>query len=295
LRHRPGIGRSDAVTAPYSAPQIVEGETLERQIMTTRMNRALRLCLASSALGGLIAFAFVAAATAQWLPPWRAASPGEIERSLEAQGYGLIAPLVRRPGIYLADVSAGPSGYQRLVIDAGSGQILERFVAPGRMRGPALAARAEAFGEPPPPGVEPPWSPGFSGLPATAPAVKKSYGGPATVHIPAAISPYGAGEAPAGTKPKAKSVSTEREAAATKLRSTPPLPPPAPREAATSEGSGSPATKSAEKRDSHQPKIDSRPTEVDNVPPAAAPTTQGSSAEASDKPKVSIVPPGLFE
>ena len=97
--------------------------------MTTRMNRALRLCLTSSALGGLIAFAFAPAATAQWLPPWRAASPGEIERSLEAQGYGLIAPLVRRPGIYLADVSAGPAGYQRLVVDARSGQILERFMA----------------------------------------------------------------------------------------------------------------------------------------------------------------------
>jgi hypothetical protein len=198
--------------------------------MTTRMNRALRLCLTSSALGGLIAFAFAPAATAQWLPPWRAASPGEIERSLEAQGYGLIAPLVRRPGIYLADVSAGPAGYQRLVVDARSGQILERFMAPwapGRVWGPALAARAEEFGEPPPPGVG---SPAFSGLPATAPAAKKSYGGPANAHIPAAISPYGAGEAPAA-KPKAKSVSTEREAAASKPRSTPPLPPPAPRAA----------------------------------------------------------------
>jgi len=263
--------------------------------MTTRMNRVLRLCLTSSALGGLIAFAFAPAATAQWLPPWRAASPGEIERSLEAQGYGLIAPLVRRPGIYLADVSAGPAGYQRLVVDARSGQILERFMAPGapgRVWGPAFAARDEEFGEPPPPGLG---SPGFSGLPATAPAAKKSYGGPANVHIPAAISPYGAGEAPAGTKPKAKSVSTEREAATTKPPSNPPLPPPAPREAATPDGSGSPATKSAEKQDPHQPKIDSRPTEVDNVSPAAAPTTQGSSAEASDKPKVSIVPPGLFE
>ena len=109
-----------------------------------------RLGLAGSALGGLIAFAFVPAATAQWLPPWRAASPGEIERSLEAQGYVLTAPLVRRPGVYLADVSAGPAGYQRLVIDARSGQILERFIAPGRMWGPALAARDEGFGEPRP-------------------------------------------------------------------------------------------------------------------------------------------------
>ena len=151
LRRRPALGRSDAVTAPHSAPQIVLTGTLERQSMTNRMDGALRLCLAGSALGGLIAFAFVPAATAQWLGPWQAASPGEIERSLEAQGYGLIAPLVRRPGIYLADVSAGRAGYQRLVIDARSGQILERFIAPGRTWGPALAARDEEFGEPRPP------------------------------------------------------------------------------------------------------------------------------------------------
>ena len=263
--------------------------------MATRMNGPLRFCLAGAAIGGLVAFAPVPVARAQWLPPWGGASPGEIERSLEAQGYGLIAPLVRRPGVYLADVSAGPAGYQRLIVDARSGQILERFVAPGRMWGPALAARDEEFGEPPPPGVGSPWSPGFSGLPATAPAAKKSYGGPANVHIPAAISPYGAEEAPAGAKPKPKSVSAEREAAAIKLRSTPPLPPPAPREAATPDGSGSPATKSADTQDSYQPKIDSRPTEVDNVPPTFATTTQSLPTDASDRPKVSIVPSGLFQ
>ena len=98
--------------------------------MATGMNGSLRHCLASSALGGLVAFAFIPAATAQWMAPWRAASPGEIERSLEAQGYGLIAPLVRRPGIYPADLSAGPTDRQRLVIDARSGRILERFIAP---------------------------------------------------------------------------------------------------------------------------------------------------------------------
>ena len=79
----------------------------------------------------------------------------------------MIAPLVRRPEVYLADVSAGPAGYQRLVIDARSGQILERFIAPGRMWGPTLAARDEEFGEPPRPGgIGPPLSPSFSGRPA---------------------------------------------------------------------------------------------------------------------------------
>src|ERR1700722_17099643 len=99
--------------------------------MATRMNGSLRFCLAGAAIGGLVAFSPVPTARAQWLPPWGGASPVEIERSLEAQGYGLMAPLVRRPGVYLADVSAGPAGYQRLVVDARSGQILERFMAPG--------------------------------------------------------------------------------------------------------------------------------------------------------------------
>ena len=173
--------------------------------MTIRLNGALRRGLAGSALSGLIALAFVPTATAQWMPPpWLSASPGEIERSLEAQGYVLTAPLMRRPGIYLADVSAGPAGYQRLVIDARSGQILQRFVAPGRMWGPALAARGEEFGEPLPGGAAPSWGPR---LPARA---RSAYGGPASVHIPAAVSPYGAGETRAGTKPKPKSASTER-------------------------------------------------------------------------------------
>jgi hypothetical protein len=50
------------------------------------------------------------------------------------------------------------------------------------------------------------------------------------------------------------------------------------------------ASKPAEKHDRDQPKIDSHPTEVDNAPPTAAATT-----ETSDKPKVSVVPPALFE
>ena len=148
-----------------------------------------------------MAVAFVPTAMAQWMPPWGAAFPGEIEQSLEAQGYVLTAPLMRRPGVYLADVSAGPAGHQRLIIDARSGQILERFPAPGRNWGPALAARDEEFGEPQSGGVGPPLGPGFAG----PPAARSAYGGPANVHIPAAVSPYGVGETRAGTKAKVKS------------------------------------------------------------------------------------------
>jgi hypothetical protein len=87
--------------------------------MTINLSGALGRCLTGSVLGGLIAFAFVPTATAQWLMPWGPTVwPGEIERGLEAQGYVLTAPLMRRQGVYLADVSAGRAGYQRLVIDA---------------------------------------------------------------------------------------------------------------------------------------------------------------------------------
>ena len=249
--------------------------------MTIRMNGALTRCLAGSALGGLMVFAFVPAAAAQWLaPPWRVAFPGEIARSLEAQGYLLTAPLMRRPGIYLADVSAGPAGHQRLIIDAMSGQILERFIAPGQMPGqvsgqawgPAFASRGEEFGEPSPPGAGgPPLSGGLLNEPRPAAPAKKSVRGLANIHIPAAISPYGEREAPAAAKRKPKSLSTERRPSAARPAGptfSPPLPPPAPRELARADESASPA------------------------PPSAVPA---SSVDASDKPKVSIVPPALFQ
>jgi hypothetical protein len=255
--------------------------------MTVGMNGALRRCLAASAFGGLIAFAPVSAATAQWLPPpWRTIFPGDIERSLEARGYVLTGPLMRQPGVYLADVNAGPGGYQRLVIDARSGVILERFPAPGRVWGSAFAAQGEEFRGPPPPwGAGPPPSPGFPGAPGPAPAAKSAYGGPANVHIPAAISPYDSGAAPAGAKPKPKSASTGRKSPASKSEApivNPPLPPPAPREPAKPGGSGSPSFPPGS-------------TDVENDPPAAAPAAPGPSADASDQAKVSVVPAAPFE
>ena len=254
--------------------------------MTIKLNGALGRCLAGSVLGALMAVAFVPTAMAQWMPPWGAPFPGEIERGLEAQGYVLTAPLMRRPGVYLADVSAGPAGHQRLIIDARSGQILEHFTAPGRNWGPGLAARDEVFGEPQPVGVGPPLGTGLAG----PPAARSAYGGPASVHIPAAISPYGVGETRAGTKTKLKSAPAERKATL-----NPPLPPPAPRETAKVDGSGSTAPQPTEAHDSEEPLMHSPAVETGNGPSGAAPATQGLPAEASDKPKVSIVPPALFQ
>ncbi len=255
--------------------------------MMIKMNGALGRCLGGSALGAFIAISFIPPATAQWMSPWGAPFPGDIERSLEAQGYVLTAPLMRRPGVYLADVSAGPAGYQRLIIDARSGQVLERFPVSGRGWGPALAARDEEFGEPQLGGVGPPLNRGFSG-PAT-PAAPMTNGGPGNVHIPAAVGPYGVGATRAGTKAKPRSASAERKAAAINA----PLPPPAPRETAKADGSSSEAPEPTENPDSGQPRINSASTEAGNGPSASAP--QGLPTEASDKPKVSIVPPGLFQ
>jgi hypothetical protein len=248
--------------------------------MTTKLNGVLGRCLAGSALGALITVASIPSAAAQWAPPWGVAFPGEVERSLEAQGYVLTAPLMRRPGVYLADVSAGPAGHQRLIIDARSGQILERFPASGPTWGPALAARDEAFGEPQD-DVGPALGPRFSGAPkAAAPAGR--------VDIPAAVSPYGVGGTRAGTKAKPMAASAERKATI-----NPPLPPPAPRETAKADRSDSTPPQPTEAHDSEPPRIDS--PNAGNAPPASAPMIQGSTTEASDKPKVSIVPPALFQ
>jgi hypothetical protein len=266
--------------------------------MTIRLNGALGRCLAGSALGGLIAFSFIPAAMAQWLPPpWRAAFPGAIERSLEARGYVLTAPLLRRPGIYLADVSAGPAGYQRLIVDARSGQILESFPASGRMWGPEFAARGDEFAEPAPRVGGPALNGESSSPTGSARATKPSSGSATGVHIPAAISPYRPGAAPDVSRSKTKVASIERKIPATKaLLANPPLPPPAPREAAKADEPGSPTSKPAANDDSGRSPVASHPAEAENVSPAAAPATPASSTEASDdKPKVSIVPPAPFE
>jgi len=254
-----------------------------------KLNRALGRCFEGAAVGAFIAIAFIPPATAQWAPPWGALFPGDIERSLEAQGYVLTAPLMRRPGIYLADVSAGPAGHQRLIIDARSGQVLERFPAPGRKWGPTLAARDEEFGDSQFGGVGPPLYRGFSG--PGAPVAPMANADPSNARIPTAVSPYGVTEPRAGTKAKPKSALTERKAAAI----NPPLPPPAPRETAKADGSGSGAPQPTENPEFGQPRINSASTEGGNAPSTSAPANQGLPTEAGDKPKVSIVPPGLFQ
>jgi hypothetical protein len=70
-------------------------------------------------------------------------SPYEIERRLAASGYVLTGPLTMRGDVYLADVIVRGEGAERLVIDAQSGRVVERY------RGRADRWREAAV--PPPP------------------------------------------------------------------------------------------------------------------------------------------------
>jgi hypothetical protein len=54
-------------------------------------------------------------------------SPYEIERQLAASGYVLTGPLTMRGDVYLADVVVRGEGPERLVIDAQSGRVVERY------------------------------------------------------------------------------------------------------------------------------------------------------------------------
>jgi len=91
-------------------------------------NGKMRVFTTRAALAAFTALAGVSTAGAQWFPPIGAAAPREIVERLRADGYVLIGPLQRRETVYLADVNAGRAGHERLVIDAWSGAILQRFV-----------------------------------------------------------------------------------------------------------------------------------------------------------------------
>jgi hypothetical protein len=110
----------------------------------------LRQLATRAVLVAVMGFALVPSADAQWFP-FGAAPPGEIVQRLQAEGYILLRPLERRDTVYLADVAGGPSGRERLVIDAWSGEILQRFAA--RRRG--FVPEGGEFSEPPPLGPPP--------------------------------------------------------------------------------------------------------------------------------------------
>ncbi len=87
--------------------------------------------LAHLAAAAAVLLALSPAAKAQGLFSFFGGGPSsyEIERRLEAGGYGLIRPLVRRGDVYLADVAFGRGEFERLVIDAETGRIVQRIPA----------------------------------------------------------------------------------------------------------------------------------------------------------------------
>ena len=116
-----------------------------------RLCRRIRRLATRAAFAVATALALVPSADAQWFLPFGAAPPAEIVNRLRAEGYVLARPLERRDTVYLADVVRGPHGRERLVVDAWSGEILQRFLA----RRGGFAPEGGEFSEPPPLGPPP--------------------------------------------------------------------------------------------------------------------------------------------
>ncbi len=206
---------------------------------------------------------------------------GDIAGRLEAQGYVLIAPLQRRPGVYLADVRAGPAGYQRLVIDDRNGEILERFSSsprgfgyPPRRFGPEFAGRYDGFptarrrassSRPPAPDTR---------IRRTADRRTRAF------RAPSARSTRRWRRSRRSRNPP-RSPARSRQQRPPRRWFAPPLPPPAPREAAKPEEAPSAPTPA--------PKIESPPGESENAswrraPPKSRRQTSRPSASAAAGP-----------
>jgi hypothetical protein len=76
-------------------------------------------------------------------------SPNEIERQLAAAGYLVTGPLTLRGDVYLADVVVRGEGQERLVIDAHSGRIIERYRGRADHWREAAAPPPSAWGDDP--------------------------------------------------------------------------------------------------------------------------------------------------
>jgi hypothetical protein len=164
-------------------------------------------------LGLAAACAATGAAQAQWFPPPGAAPPEAIVQRLHAQGYSLIGPIRRNQTVLLADVNAGTTGRERLVIDAYSGEILQRFVAMPRSSRPIFGgyvAEGGEFSAPSPLG--PPPARDFYSPPGNF-----AYGAPSGVEIRSPLAPVGPREAKPKLKPRPHGPAEMKHA-----RSTPP-------------------------------------------------------------------------
>ena len=191
--------------------------------------RAVRLFAIRAALAVAAAFALVQSADAQWFPPFGAAPPAEIVQRLRAEGYVLAGPLQRRDTVYLADVSHGPHGRERLVVDAWSGEILQRFLV--RRRG--YVPEGGEFSEPRPLGPPPPrafgggnfeYGPGPGGY--EAPPRAKSRSKPAVARRGGEPKPKPVGQENVGSENPAAATPAAAPAAASTSSTASPSPSP---------------------------------------------------------------------
>ncbi len=91
--------------------------------------RAAALALAASLL-----WLGAPAAQAQWFNMDSSLPATQVERMVQASGYRLTGPVIRNGPVYLADVLGREDDPERLVIDADSGQLLQRYRTPARQR-----------------------------------------------------------------------------------------------------------------------------------------------------------------
>src|SRR5271165_2142547 len=245
----------------------------------TDSNRKLRRLSARAGLAALLGIAAISGARAQFFAPMGAVTPGEIAQRLQAEGFVLTGPLRRNDTVYIADVNAGPEGRERLVIDAWSGEILQRFVPRQRswrpgVGGPYVVERGE-FDSPPPLG--PPPMRDFTMGPGGG---NFAYGGPPDARIPSDIGPVYPPEAAPRTrmrsKPAARHKPVESKPAIT---AAPPAQPAKPQE------SGSNGT-AKDNSGGATPPLGAAPA---SAAPAATPSS--SPEEASQQPGVPVQQP----
>ena len=109
-----------------------------------------RLAWAAAAVV-LLALPTAAPASAQGFFLFGGPSPYDIEQRLAAAGYLVTSPLILRGDVYVADVVVRGEGPQRLVIDAHSGRIVERYRGRADRWREAAAPPPSAWGDDPGP------------------------------------------------------------------------------------------------------------------------------------------------
>ena len=253
-----------AATAPHLTLQMAlsQQEFGAVESMAGSCRRVGRFAI-RAASAAAAAFALACPVDAQWLPPFGAAPPAEIVQRLRAEGYVLARPLQRRDTVYLADVAHGPRGRERLVVDAWSGEILQKFLV---RRGEYVPEGGE-FSEPPPLGPPPARDFGEGTF----------YSGPGAEAPPRARARTRSSVAHRGGEPKPKPVGQENVGSENPAAATPAAAPAAASTSSTASPSPSPSAEPVkEVRPATAPSP--APTEAKEAAPSA-PAPDGGKGE----------------